>query len=229
MLRNKKQLIIKKREKYHLYDWKNEISTFRTQIGITSLSAYFYSQIFIPILFFIEGPKIAGQMGVSLTIAGMLGLLSQSWITSQIPNLGKAAARKEWLKINMLFKKSIVHLAIFYSFGSLLILLLYLFFIPKEYKLRMLETWPFIGILISIFISQILWAISSYIRSFRKELFSLVTLISILISTTLAFVGTYKYSINGTIISVISVQIFFSVPITLYILNNFKRKIEENI
>jgi O-antigen/teichoic acid export membrane protein len=229
LIRNKKQLIIKKNTKHTQYDWKSEISSFRTQIGITSLSAYFYSQVFIPILFFVEGPKIAGQMGVSLTIAGMLGVLSQSWITSQMPDLGKAAAKKEWLKIDIFFKKSIIHLAIFYSLSSLLVLLFYVYLIPQEYKLRMLETLPFIGILVSVFINQILWGLSSYIRSFKKELFGAISLISILISTPFAFIATYKYSVNGTILSVIFVQLFFSIPTSLYLLNKFKGNIKAQL
>ena len=228
LLKNKKELFRKKNKKSALFNWKAEISSFRMQTGITSLSAYFYSQIFIPILFFIEGPKIAGQMGVSLTIAGMLGVLSQSWITYQIPNLGKAAAKNEWLKIDIFFKKSIIHSAIFYALSSMLVLIFYLFFITEEYKLRMLETSPFIGVLISVFINQILWGISSYTRSFKKELFSRISVLSILICTPLAFVATYKYSVNGTILSVIFVQLFYSIPSSLYVLKNFKNKMKEN-
>ena len=226
LFRYKKKIILKKNKKYNLFDWKSEIASFRTRIGITSLSTYFFSQILIPILFFVEGPKIAGQMGVSLTIAGMLGVLSQSWVTYQIPNLGKAAAKKDWLSVNLFFKKSIIRLSIFYSLSSLLVLIFYSFYMPAEYKLRMLEIWPFIGILVSVFISQILWSFSTYIRSFREELFSKVTLISILISIPLAFIGTYKYSVNGTILCIISVQLFFSIPISLYILKNFKRSLK---
>jgi O-antigen/teichoic acid export membrane protein len=226
LFRYKKKIILKKNKKYNLFDWKSEISSFRTQIGITSLSIYFYSQILIPILFFVEGPKIAGQMGVSLTIAGMLGVLSQSWIAYQIPDLGKAAAKKDWLSVHLFFKKSITLLSIFYFLSSLLALMFYSFFMPQEYKLRMLEIWPFIGILVSVFVSQILWSFSVYIRSFGKELFGTVTLISILISTPLALIGTYKYSVNGTILCIIFVQLFFSIPISLYILNNFKRNLK---
>jgi O-antigen/teichoic acid export membrane protein len=228
LLRNKKQLIIKKREKHNLYNWKYEISSFRTQIGITSLSAYIYSQIFIPILFFIEGPKIAGQMGVSLTIAGMLGVLSQSWITSQVPDLGKAVAKKEWLKVDVFFKKSIIHLTVFYSLCSLLVLLCYWFIIPQEYKKRMLETFPFIGILMSVFINQLLWSFSTYLRIFKKEPFAGISLISILISIPLAFIGTYKYSVNGTIISIIFVQLFFSISMSIYILKKIRHSIKAN-
>lgn len=228
LLRNKKELLSRKKRKSELFNWDAEISSFRIKIGLTSLSGYFYSQIFIPILFFIEGPKMAGQMGVSLTIAGMLGVLSQSWITYQIPDLGKAAARREGSKVDIFFKKSITHLSIFYLLSSLLILLFYLFFTPQEYKLRMLETWPFIGILISIFINQILWSLSTYVRSFREELFGAISLISILISTPLAFIATYRYSVNGTVISVILVQLIFSIPLSLYILKKFKYKINTN-
>jgi O-antigen/teichoic acid export membrane protein len=228
LLRNKKELLSRKKRKSELFNWDAEISSFRIKIGLTSLSGYFYSQIFIPILFFIEGPKMAGQMGVSLTIAGMLGVLSQSWITYQIPDLGKAAARKEGLKVDIFFKKSVTHLSIFYLLSSLFVLIFYLFFTPHEYKSRMLETLPFIGILISIFINQILWSLSSYVRSYREELFGAISLVSILISTPLAFIATYRYSVNGTIISVILVQLIFSIPMSLYILKKFKYKINTN-
>ncbi len=223
LLRNKKLLIANKNNNKGLFNWEAEISIFRKQTGITSLSAYFYSQIFIPILFLVEGPQMAGQMGVSLTIAGMLGVLSQSWITYKIPDLGIAAARNEWLKVDVFFKKGIIQLAIFYSLSSILIIFLYLFFIPEDYKLRMLKIWPFIGILISVLMNQILWSLSSYTRSFKKELFGQISLMSILVSTPIAYIATYNYSVNGTILSILTVQLLFIIPSSLYLLKNFKK------
>jgi O-antigen/teichoic acid export membrane protein len=222
LLRYKRSLIIKKNKDSGLFKWTEEISPFQWQVGLTSLSAYLSSQIFIPILFYIDGAKIAGQTGISLTIANMLCLLAQSWVTYQIPDLGRAAAKKEWAKLNKAFDKSLIYSAAFYLLSSSALFIFFLFFIPEEYKSRMLPNWSFIGILASVFLNHIVWILSSHIRSFKKEPFALISLISILITFPLAIYGTYKYSVNGAIICIIFVQLFFSIPATFYIWNTFK-------
>jgi O-antigen/teichoic acid export membrane protein len=229
LLQNKRSLIVKKNKDSGLFKWKNEILPFQWQVGLTSLSAYLSSQIFIPVLFYIDGAKIAGQTGVSLTIANMLCLLAQSWVTYQIPELGQAAAKKEWAKLNKAFNKSLIYSAAFYLISSSALFIFFLFFMPAEYTSRMLPKWPFIGILASVFLNHIVWIFSSHIRSFKKEPFALISLVSILITFPLAVFGTYKYSVNGTIICIIFVQLFFSVPASIYIWNNFKTSFKKII
>jgi hypothetical protein len=64
------------------------------QIGVSWLSGYFLMQINTRILFYYQGTNVAGQMGLSLNIAIMLGLLTQSWTTLSIPSMAMTAGYK---------------------------------------------------------------------------------------------------------------------------------------
>jgi len=76
--------------------WSHEIWPLQWRIGLSWLSGYFLTQIYTPILFYYQGAEVAGQMGLSLSIANMLGLLAQSWIARRVPVMAQAAGRQDW-------------------------------------------------------------------------------------------------------------------------------------
>ena len=81
--------------RFHI-KWSHEIWPLQWRIGLSWLSGYFLTQIYTPILFYYHGAEVAGQMGLSLTIANMLGLLAQSWIAHRVPAMAMAAGRQDW-------------------------------------------------------------------------------------------------------------------------------------
>jgi hypothetical protein len=52
-------------------------------------------QIYTPILFHYQSANVAGQMGLSLAIANMLGLLAQSWIALRVPTMAMTVGHKD--------------------------------------------------------------------------------------------------------------------------------------
>jgi len=88
-----------------LIRWTHEIWPLQWRVGLSWISGYLLTQIYTPILFNFQNAVVAGQMGLSLTIANMLGLLAQSWIAHRVPQMAKAASRRDWGLLDRVFFK----------------------------------------------------------------------------------------------------------------------------
>lgn len=68
--------------------WKTEFWPQQWRIAISWLAVFFMLQAFVPILFFIKGPIIAGQMGAMFQIYNGANSFSKSWLYAVGPNFG---------------------------------------------------------------------------------------------------------------------------------------------
>lgn len=212
-----------KRNQY--FDWKQEVWPLQWRVGLSWIAGYLLTQIYTPILFYYDSPKVAGQMGLSLTIANMLGLLAQSWIARRIPDMGKSVANKDWEKFDLVFKHDFKLSLLMYLFGSLLLcLLLILINNFSHYGNRVLSLLPFIGLLAVVLVNHINGALASHLRSYKKEPLVLVSLISTLATVPLALYGASKFSVNGVVASILIVQIVFTLPVSVFYWFKFNRE-----
>lgn len=198
--------------------WLSEIWPLQWRIGLSWLSGYLLTQIYIPILFYYQGAELAGQMGLSLTIANMLGLLAQSWIARRVPIMAQAAGRKDWKLLDAVFAKDFIVSMLAFIVGALLLCVLHIIFLEKTlYVNRVLSLWPFVGLMGIVFINNITGALAAQLRSFRKEPLVWVSLIGALVSVpTVLWSATY-YSVEGLVIAILSIQLLFILPVSIYL------------
>jgi O-antigen/teichoic acid export membrane protein len=153
-----------------------EIFPYQWRIAISWISGYFIFQIFNPVLFATEGPKVAGQMG--MTLAGLSGLssLSLSWITTKIPLFSNLISSNKLVELNSVFKKSFFQ-ALLVNIFLLFIFLIFVYLL-KYFNLkigaihvgdRFIDFLPLVFMVFCSFINQIVnsWAI--FLRCFKKE------------------------------------------------------------
>ncbi len=86
--------------------YMNEIFPYQWRIALSWVSGYFIFQLFNPVLFAIEGAKIAGQMGMTLTALNGVQALTQSWINTKVPTLSGLIAKKDYFSLDTLFSKT---------------------------------------------------------------------------------------------------------------------------
>ena len=198
--------------------WSHEIWPLQWRIGLSWLSGYLLTQIYTPILFYYQGAEVAGQMGLSLTIANMLGLLAQSWIARRVPIMAQAAGRKDWKLLDAVFAKDFIVSMLAFIGGALLLCGLHIIFLEKTlYVNRVLSLWPFVGLMGIVFINNITVALAAQLRSFRKEPLVWVSLIGALVSVpTVLWSATY-YSVEGLVIAILSIQLLFILPVSIYL------------
>jgi len=207
------------------FHWKAEVWPLQWRVGLSWLAGYLLTQIYTPILFHYDSPKVAGQMGLSLTVANMLGLLAQSWIARRVPDMGKSVANKDWESFDRIFKHDFCSSLLVYLVGSfLLILLVAALNHLTHYSQRILPIVPFAGLLMVVFVNHITGALTSHLRSYKKEPLVFVALISTLVTIPIALYGASEFSALGVVGAILIVQITFTLPMTVYYWLKFNRE-----
>jgi hypothetical protein len=210
------------------FNWSQEVWPLQWRIGLNWVSLFLMSQLCTPILFYYQNSTVAGQMGLSLTIAHMLGLLSQSWITRRVPMMSQAVAKKEWHILDELFKKDLVRAIAVFSVGAIILMVVHGFISDSIYAARVLNFWPFLGLLLFSFFYYVNIALAIQLRSYRKEPLVWVTLLGgvlVLIATAIA---AKNYSVNEVVLVMVMTQILLITPLSIYIWRNRNRQYRLN-
>lgn len=204
-------------EKIKCVDWKKEVWPLQWRVGLSWIAGYLLTQIYTPILFHYDSPKVAGQMGLSLTIANMLGLLAQSWIARSVPDMSKLVANKDWQNFDRVFKHALKLSVLMYLLGALfldvLVALIYQF---SSYGERILPILPFSGLLVVVLINHINGAFTAHLRSYKKEPLAFIYLITTLITIPIALYEASHFSATGVVASILLVQLALTLPITIF-------------
>ena len=207
------------------FHWKEEVWPLQWRVGLSWFAGYLLTQIYTPILFHFDGPKVAGQMGLSLTIANMLGLLAQSWIARRVPDMGKSVANKDWEKFDRMFKHDFKLSLLMYLLGGFLLCVLVILINDfSHYGERVLPILPFIGLLAVVLVNHITGALASHLRSYKKEPLVFISLISTLVTIPIALYGASEFSVNGVVAAILLVQLVFTLPVTIFYWFKFNRE-----
>ena len=204
--------------------WKTEIWPLQWKIGLTWFSGYLLTAIYTPILFHYQGPIVAGQMGLSLTIANMLGILSQSWIARHVPQLAQFAAKKDWHSMDKLFRRDFSIATASLIFGAIVICCCYCLLAYTPYQHRVLPFVPFAGLLGIALLNHIIGGLAVQLRSYKQEPLVWVAALAAVATVPLAIWSSQIYSAEGVVASIFCVQLFFSLPAALVVWRHSNKK-----
>lgn len=199
------------------FQFFQEIWPLQWRVGITWLSGYVLTQIYTPILLHYQGGVAAGQMGLSLTVVNMLGLVAQSWVARHVPAMGMAAARKDWSSLDQLFAKDFKASCLVYGAGVAAIaggrLLL------ESYPLaeRVLPFWPLVGLCLVGFVNHVVGLLAAQLRSFRREPLVWVALAGAMLTVPCAIFGAKFHGAGGVILSIVSIQLIVTLPFSIWL------------
>ena len=206
-------------------NWANEIWPLQWRIGISWLSGYFLAQIYTPILFHYQGASVAGQMGLSLAIANMLGLLAQSWIALRVPVMAQAVGRKDWVSFDHVFKYNFKVSIVMYLLGAVLVCGVHYYVLSStSYSNRVLPLMPFVGLLLVVFINHINGALAAQLRSYKKEPLVWVSFCGTFLTVPVAFFMASVYSASGVVLAILLVQLTITLPLSIYLWTKYNRK-----
>lgn len=161
-----------------LFSWRSEVWPFQWRIAITSMGGYLISQLFNPVLFATRGPVVAGQMGMSLSVASGLVVISYAWISTKASPFGVLVATRQWLQLDALFFRtlwqSVLVLIAFAAtaFAGLLALPL----IAPSLAPRLLTPLPFGILLIAAVMNHVIYSEALYLRAHKAEPFLVVSI-----------------------------------------------------
>jgi len=204
-------------------DYKKEIFPLQLKTSITWIGGYFISQALIPIIFVKYGAVLAGKVGLTFSIISSIAIVSTSIINTKIPTFAKLIAKKDFLNLDDLFKKT------FTQGISLLFLLLMLFVLStivlRHYNVafmnKLLVSKQILLFSVTILFNQIVYYLATYLRSFKKEPFMIISLFIGLSSLGAIYLGNYLFKFDGLMYGYSLVMIFPNLLISIW---QYKRK-----
>lgn len=197
---------------YKKFNWSKEVLSFQWRVGVSWVSVYSMSQLVVPIVFYFISPEVAGQVGLSLAIAQMVGILSSSWITRHLPMMSKAVGNKHWQLFDETFKRNLIYSLIFYFLLSFVLLIFYQFIFATSYGARLLVPNLFICLLIFVLFYHISNSFAAHLRCHKKEPLVWLFLFGAIMSILVVVYASKLQSINWIIYSICLVQIFLIAP-----------------
>ncbi len=184
--------------------YRKEIFPYQWKIALSWVSGYFIFQIFNPVLFATEGPKVAGQMGMTLNILNSIYALAFSWISTRIPLMSGLIASRDFINLDRVFQKYFrlsVYINVFLMGIFCLVVLSFNVTAAKLYgaslSARFLSGFPLVFMIVAFIVNHVSSALATYLRCHKREplmLQSIVVAVSCSFST---FIFGEYYGVNG--------------------------------
>lgn len=200
--------------------WREEVWSFQWKIGVSSLCSYFTIQVFIPALFLLRGPTEAGQMGMSISIAGYLWTVVLAWMSTKATPFGQMIARGEFDRLDRSFFRTLWQAVA--VLGALLIACMFgvlaIQHVMPKVAVRMVSPRLFALLLLTALSTFVVQSEAVYLRARKREPF-LVQSLCVAALTLLGVVAliprwgvagsTVTYFISSGVIAIISATAIF--------------------
>ncbi len=189
--------------------WYKDIFPMQWRIAVSWVGGYFVFSLFTPVLFKFHGSVVAGQMGMTWNLVGIVIWISSAWLAPKIPRFGMLIAKKDYETLDKLFFKMTrvvlivsVILGLSIWFG---IFLLYNF--HSKFAVRFLPPLTVAIFLLAQIIVSVSLPASGYLRAHKKEpLVFLSVMAGALIGGLTIILGKY-YSAAGVAMGYLIVNI----------------------
>lgn len=195
--------------------WREKVWPIQWRVALGWVGNYLMSQLSTPVVFYYHGAVAAGQIGLSLTIAHMVGVFSQSWFTQSVPEMARIVVEKKWSKLSSLFNRNIFGYSVTFFIGGAIVLLIAHSLQGSVYENRILPEFDLFFLFVFVFFYQLNLGFSLQLRSFNKEPLAWIAVLGgvTIFLGTLLFVK--DYATTGVVAVMLCVQIFLISPLML--------------
>lgn len=159
--------------------WRKEIWPLQWKFALSWLGGYLLHSLFTPVLFAARGPVVAGQMGMTLSVAAAISAIAFARVATHVPRLAMAAARREYGEMDAVFRRAATASFVTAGTGSVgfLTILAGLAWLKSPLADRFLAPFETGLLLLAIVAQQIRYAMGSYLRAHKAEPFFILSLI----------------------------------------------------
>jgi len=206
-----KTLIFTRQDINHV-NWWVDIFPFQWRIALSWISGFLSFNLFTPVLLHYQGAAIAGQMGMTWSIASMIGLAASSWVYPRVPTFCILIAQNKYRELDELFYKitKMVVIVTFTITATIWALIYLLDFINHPIARRLLPLRPATFVLIGQALQTMTIPASSYLRAHKKEPLLLLSMVSaLLLASTVFYAGKY-YSAYGISLGYLIISIILN-------------------
>jgi len=181
------------------FNWKAEIFPFQFKIAISWICGYVMFQSITPIVFHIDGPEMAGKVGMSMQIVSAINGTAALVLTSRSSDYGTLIAKGLINDFNAIYYKLFLFSSIFLIILIIIASGSYLFihFNYPIYTLRLVETTSLIILCICCTSTHIVTSMAVYFRSYKKDPFYVISIAQAL-SLALSILILHKFVGSGS-------------------------------
>lgn len=209
--------------------WRDEIWPMQWRIGAQGLVNYFALSLYTPVMFHYHGAKIAGQMGMTLQVIGVIQALGIAWIQTKVPQFGMLISTRKYSQLDKVWWQASKRTLFFTFAGS--IVFFGLMQILNNYGVglvsRMVDALPMILFLVAFALAQIPNCQVAYLRAHAREPFLLVGTVGGLLIGGLVYVLGSRFGPTGAAAGYLVVICLFTIPFSTFIW--FRRRAEWQI
>ena len=209
----------------HRIHWMNEVWPFQWRIAVSWLCGYFIFQLYNPVLFAFRGAVAAGQMGMSLSIAGALSAVAVAWINTKAAPFGAMIARKEFQQLDRLFFKTLWQSVSVCAAGAFLawLVVIYLNWAHLPLARRLLDPIS-MGLLLAISVlNSAINGEALYLRAHKQEKFLLNSVLGALLVTPSTYFLGRSYGAFGMVAGSLAIGLFIGLPLGTYTFLKYRR------
>jgi O-antigen/teichoic acid export membrane protein len=189
--------------------WWGEIWQVQWRTALSYLSGYFISQVFTPILFYFHGPTVAGQFGMTWSLAMGVVSVAAMWSTPRGPEFAVMIARKEYKAINQLLERIIkAALGVLLLGGLGVWLLVYgLNMLNPLFAKRLLPLLPTALLLLGNAVANSWHPTTVYLRAHKREPYVAISIVSGIMIGLSSFVLGMKFAADGVAIAFLAANL----------------------
>jgi O-antigen/teichoic acid export membrane protein len=204
--------------------WKEEIWPMQWRLGMAAVVNYFMFNLFTPVMFRYHGAAVAGQMGMTWSLAMMLQQTAGFWITTKMPRFGILIAKKDYKTLDGLFiRSSLVSLTLIVA-GALGVWLLVVLVNDLHFRwsARILPPLPTGILLLASVLLHISACQSAYLRAHKREpLLALNMISSVSIGLLVWYLGK-KFGPLGACSGYLAVIALYVIPYETYLWRHYR-------
>lgn len=182
-------------------DWRKEIFPFQWKIAVSWLSGYFIFQLFNPVLFAYHGAKVAGQMGLTLTVTNGIVTIAMAWINTKIPKFCEFIVKENYKNLDNLFFTTLWQslFAVLVFASSFISTVFFVQYKGYEVGERFLPIIPLFFLFGNIIMNHVIFAMAVYLRAHKQEPLLLNSVvIAVLMSCSTYFFGKFYGALGVT-------------------------------
>lgn len=155
----------------HRMNWLTEIWPMQWRIAVSWVSGYFAFSLFNPVLFHYHGPVVAGQMGMTWTLAAGLQAFAMAWLQPKIPLFGMLIARKDYVTLDRVFFRSSATALFITALGAAVLwsAVAGLYMTGHSLAQRVLPPLPTGLFILAVVLMQLASCQSAYLRAHKRE------------------------------------------------------------
>ncbi len=206
------------------FSWRQEVWPMQWRLAVSWFCGYLLVQMPIPLLFHVQGAVVAGRMGLTTTVANMIGILAMSWMTSKTPLLARNAAERNWSALDKLFWRGWFEAGLAFLMGALVFLALRVMLADSHYNDRFLPVMETTGLFVAVLMSHMAGLFAVYLRAHKREPFMWASVVGAVLTVTGTLWVVTKWSSAGIIIVLIAVNSLFGLPVAVWLWRHLRRK-----